>query len=369
MNRAVAGIKVAFSHDWLNGMRGGEKCLEALSELYPEAPIHTLFLEKTNISASLLKHEIRVSPVQRLPNIFSGYRYYLPFFPTAIESFKLRDFDLVISTSHCVAKGIRKNRGCRHLCYCFTPMRYAWGFFDDYFGGLNVPAKPVVRFLLNRLKEWDARVSVRVDRFIAISEHVKNRIRDHYGRDADVIYPPVDTDFFTPDPSVVREDPYLIVSALVPYKKTDLAVRAFTRMKRKLIVIGSGPEKAALQRSAGPGIQFLGWQPDERIRDQYRKARALVFPGEEDFGIVPVEAQCCGTQVIAFGRGGALETVNEKTGIFFNEQTETALIDAIERFETSSWDPVDARANAVRFGRARFQDQMKAAAESLLEAS
>ncbi len=366
MSRAAVGIKVAFSHDWLNGMRGGEKCLEALSELYPEAPIYTLFLEKTKIPTSLLKHTIRVSPVQRLPKVFSGYRYYLPFFPAAIESFRLRDFDLVISTSHCVAKGIKKNPGSKHLCYCFTPMRYAWGFFDDYFGGLNAPAKPVVRFFLNRLREWDARVNAGVDRFVAISEHVKNRIRDHYGRDADVIYPPVDTEFFTPDPSVAKEDYYLIVSALVPYKKMDLAVRAFTRMRRKLIVIGSGPKKAALEKSAGPSIRFLGWQPDERIRDHYRKARALVFPGEEDFGIVPVEAQSCGTQVIAFGRGGALETVNKKTGIFFNEQTEVALIDAIERFEVSSWHPLDARANAVRFGRARFQSQMKAAAESLL---
>lgn len=359
MKRASTGIKVAFSHDWLNGMRGGEKCLEALLELYPKAPVHTLFLEKAKVPAALLRHEIHVSPVQRFPNVFSGYRYYLPFFPTAIESFKLRDFDLVISTSHCVAKGIKKNPGSKHLCYCFTPMRYAWGFFDDYFGGLNAPVKPVLRFLLNRLREWDARVSARVDRFVAISEHVKSRIRDHYGRDSDVIYPPVDTEFFTPDPSVAKEDHYLIVSAFVPYKKTDLAVRAFTRMRRKLIVIGSGPEKTALQRSAGPGIQFLGWQPDERIRDQYRKARALVFPGEEDFGIVPVEAQSCGAQVLAYAKGGALETVNERTGLFFNEQTEASLIDAVERFETAFFDPLEARANAVRFGRARFKREIK----------
>ena len=347
-------------------MRGGEKCLEALSELYPDARIYTLFLEKPKVSSALLRHEIRVSPLQRLPNIFAAYRYYLPFFPSAVESFSLGDRDVVISTSHCVAKGIKKKPGSKHLCYCFTPMRYAWGFFEDYFGGMNSWTKPPIRFLLERMRRWDKASNDGVDRFIAISRHVKSRILEFYGRDAEVVYPPADTDFYTPDAAVPREDFYLVVSALVPYKKTEMAVGAFRRMNRKLVVIGDGPEKRGLERLAGPGTRFLGWQTDEVIRDHYRRARALVFPGEEDFGIVPVEAQSCGAQVLAYAKGGALETVTDRTGLFFNEQTEASLIDAIERFEASSFDPLEAQANAVRFGRERFKSEMKAAIDKMM---
>ena len=359
-------IRVAFSHDWLNGMRGGEKCLEALSELYPEAVIFTLFLEKTKVSSALLRHEIRVSPLQRLPNIFAAYRYYLPLFPAAVGSFRLEDRNLVISTSHCVAKGIKKKPGSKHLCYCFTPMRYAWGFFEDYFGAASSWAKPPIHFLLHRLRKWDKSSNGGVDVFIAISKHVKNRIFEFYGREAEVVYPPADTEFYTPDATVPREDFYLVVSALVPYKKTETAVRAFKRMNRKLVVIGDGPEKRGLEKIAGPGTRFLGWQTDEVIRDHYRRARALVFPGEEDFGIVPVEAQSCGLQVLAYAKGGALETVTDRTGLFFNEQTEASLVDAVERFEVSSFDPLEARANAVRFSRTRFKSEMKAAIDKMM---
>lgn len=359
-------IRVAFSHDWLNGMRGGEKCLEAISEMYPQAEIFTLFLDRSKVSGALLKKVIHTSFLQSWPASRTAYRYYLPFFPAAIGSFKPLTHDLVISTSHCAAKGIRKSVGSKHLCYCFTPMRYAWGFFNDYFGARDRLTQSMLQGLLGRLRKWDVRANQNVDRFVAISQHVKERIRLFYDREAEVVYPPAETEFYTPDLVLPKEDHYLIVSALVPYKRTDLAVRAMKRLGRKLVVIGDGPECRALQKEADARVRFLGWQPDEVIRDHYRRARALIFPGEEDFGIVPVEAQSCGLPVIAYGKGGALETVSEKTGVLFNEPTEAALIDAVERFEATLFEPVEARANALRFGRRRFQDEMKAAVSQLM---
>ena len=353
-----SGLKVAFSHDWLNGMRGGEKCLEALAEIYPDAELFTLFLDRRRISTALLKHTIHVSSLQNVPGVLSAYRYCLPFFPAAIRSFGTPKADLVISTSHCVAKGLRKGPGAKHLCYCFTPMRYAWLFFEDYFGGRDPLSRFAIKGILRSLRRWDVEANTQVDSFVAISKHVQKRILDFYDREAKVIYPPVDTEFYTPDATETRGDAYLIVSALVPYKRADLAVRALKRMGRKLVVIGDGPERAALQKMAGPHTLFLGRQPDEILRDHYRRTRALIFPGEEDFGIVPVEAQSCGAPVIAFARGGALETVNERTGVFFNEPSEDSLIDAIERLESRAMDPAEIRANVLRFGRRRFQDQM-----------
>jgi glycosyltransferase involved in cell wall biosynthesis len=348
-------------------MRGGEKCLEALCELYPDAVIHTLFHRKGKLSPGIARHEIRTSPVQELPGVFEHYRYYLPFFPAAIETFDMRGYDLIVSTSHCVAKGIRRVKPGAHICYCFTPMRYAWGFFDEYFGNKSGVARAAIRFFMARLREWDRRTSDRVDRFIAISQHVRERILRYYGRDAEVIYPPADTVFYTPSPETAREDFYLIVSALVPYKRVDLAVRALGKLGRRLIVIGDGPELATLKRLARPGTTFLGWQSDESIRDHYRRARALVFPGEEDFGIVPVEAQACGLPVVAYGRGGALETVlRRETGLFFAELTEESLCGTIEEFERTKFLPELARLNAERFSRDRFKKEIRAAIDRAL---
>jgi glycosyltransferase involved in cell wall biosynthesis len=353
-------MRVAFSHDWLNGMRGGEKCLEALCEVFLDADIFTLFCEPEKISAKLAAHRIVRSPIQHFPGVFRFYRNYLPFFPGAVESFRLKGYDLVISTSHCVAKGIRKGENAFHLCYCFTPMRYAWDFFDDYFGEKSAVERTMIRFILRRLKTWDLEANRGVDHFVAISNHVKNRIRDYYHREADVVYPPVETDFFTPDAHRAPEDFYLVVSALVPYKKIDLAVRTFNRIGRRLVVIGDGPERLKLQKMASAKIEFLGWQPDEVLRNYYRRARALVFPGEEDFGIIPVEAQACGRFVIAYAKGGALETVaDNKTGIFFHEPTPESLSGAVRRFEATALRPEDARANALRFSRVRFKEEIK----------
>ena len=359
-------MRVVFSHDWLNGMRGGEKCLEALCELYPDGPIYTLFCEKRWISAPIARHSIITSKVQRFPGVFSFYRNYLPFFPYAVEAFSPEPADVLISTHHCVAKGIRKPEKSIHICYCFTPMRYTWGFFDEYFGKRNFFSKAFIAFFLKKIKKWDLKSNAGVDHFVAISQHIRNRIRLCYGREAEVIYPPVDTGFYSPDPAVIREDFYLVVSALVAYKRVDLAVSAFNRMGKKLTVIGEGPEKKSLQKIAGKNIQFLGWQSDERIRGFYRRAKALVFPGEEDFGIVPVEMQACGGSVIAFEKGGALETVKDGgTGIFFKAATENSLIDAIHRFEVMTWDPQKARERALGFSRERFKTQMKSLVERM----
>ena len=352
-------IKVALAHDWLNGMRGGEKCLEAFCELFPDSPIYTLFYEKGKVSDTIARRSIATSWMQGAPNVFSHYRYYLPFFPKAMEAFRLDGFDLVISTSHCAAKGISKKNGALHICYCFTPMRYAWVFFDEYFGKKNGLARGGIKFFIGKLKEWDLKTNQGIDHFVAISDHVRKRIRQFYQRDADVVYPPVDTDFYTPTSNAKAEDFYLIVSAMVPYKKIELAVEAFNDLGKQLVVIGDGPERKRLEKMAGKNIKFLGWQADEILRNYYRSARALIFPGEEDFGIVPVEVQACGRFVIAFGRGGALETVKEgETGIFFEKQTAAGLKEAVRRFETMNLDPKDARRNAERFGGERFKREI-----------
>ncbi|MBI4353064.1 MAG: glycosyltransferase [Candidatus Omnitrophica bacterium] len=347
-------------------MRGGEKCLEVLCELYPESPVYALFYEKGKLSPAIAKHPIIPSWLQRLPGIFRHYRYVLPLFPKAVETLDLKGYDLIVSTSHCVAKGVRKDKGARHLCYCFTPMRYAWSSFEEYFGRKNRLARSILRFWMERLKKWDLKRNEDVDAFVAISGHVKGRIREYYGREAEVIYPPVDTDFYTPDEKAPREDFYLAVSALAPYKRMDTAVRAFSRLGRKLVVIGSGPEEGYLKSLAGKNVVFLGWQADGALRDHYRRAKALIFPGEEDFGIVPLEMQACGGFAIAYGRGGALETVVDgKTGIFFREPAAESLEKAVLRFEKTPMSPLDARENALRFSRERFKREMKRKLESL----
>ncbi|MBU4365572.1 MAG: glycosyltransferase, partial [Kiritimatiellae bacterium] len=295
---------------------------------------------------------------QRVPGIRQHYRYFLPFFADAIERLHPMAADLLISTSHCVAKGLRPPKGARHLCYCFTPMRYAWLFYEEYFGG-NALKKMALTPYLRRLRAWDRATCNRVDRFVALSRHVQKRILEFYGREADVVYPPVNTSFWTPDPPEsfgADASAYdLIVSALVPYKKIEVAVRAYTRLGYPLKIVGTGTQYTRLRRMAGARIEFLGRLDDDRIRDLYRHCRLLVFPGEEDFGIVPVEAQACGRPVVAYGVGGALETVVDgQTGIFFHAQTEAALLGAVEQCAATTWDPAVIRANAERFSEANF---------------
>jgi glycosyltransferase involved in cell wall biosynthesis len=345
---------VALAHDWLTGMRGGERVLEILCRAFPEAPVYTLIHNADAVSPDIRAHTIHTSWLQSVPGIFGRYRAFLPFFPHAAGRLKPQPpCDLLISTSHCVAKGVPPPAGARHLCYCFTPMRYAWTFFDEYFGGTPVKAL-AARPLLAALRRWDRRASARVDRFVAISRHVQGRIARFYDRDSDIVYPPVDTERWTPSP-LTPQGFDLVVSALVPYKRIDLAVRAYTRSRQPLIVVGVGGEMARLRHAAGSNVRFLGWQPDERLLDLYRQCRLLVFPGEEDFGIVPLEAQACGRPVVAFAAGGVTETVRDgETGVFFSEQTEEALLDAVARAAAIAWDGRVIRANAERFGVDQF---------------
>lgn len=357
-------MRVIFSHDWLNGMRGGEKCLESLIRLYPNCQIRTLLAQPAKLSDILRSKPIRTSFVQKIPGGVERYKWFLPLFPAAIRSLDPRpgECDLVISTSHCVAKGMRAPKNVRHICYCFTPMRYAWLFFDEYFGDFSPLLKPLVKAVLAWLRAWDRSASRHVTDFIAISEHVRKRIQKFYGRDAAVIYPPADLDFYTPAPGAgnARDDFYLLVSALVPYKRADLAVEACKRLGRRLVVIGSGPELERLKALGGPAIEFKGWADNADIRDHYRRCRALIFPGEEDYGIVPVEAQGCGAPVIAFGAGGALETVRDGvSGLFFDQQTVEGLTAAIRKSEAAAWDPAAIRANAERFGEPRFRAEFE----------
>ncbi|NQU20481.1 MAG: glycosyltransferase [Candidatus Nealsonbacteria bacterium] len=368
-------MNIALVHDWLTGMRGGEKCLEVLCRRFPRARLFTLLHAPGTTSATIERMQISTSFLQRFPGVARHYRYLLPLMPTAVGRLKIPDdVDLVVSFSHAVAKSIQPPPGVPHVCYCFTPMRYAWHRRDDYFCTSarfhKAPAAAVRNFLLDRLRDWDRATADRVTRFVAVSRTVAQRIAECYDRPAEVIYPPVDVRFYTPA-DVPRDDYYLCVSALVPYKRIDLAVEACSRLGRRLVVIGDGPERRRLARQAGPRVTLLGRLGDEPVRDHLRRARALLFPGHEDFGIVPVEAQACGTPVIAYGAGGATETVlppgngSPGTGLFFDEQTPASLCGAIERFEAQAdrFDPALARRQAEQFAAERFERELVACLE------
>jgi glycosyltransferase involved in cell wall biosynthesis len=360
---------IVLVHDWLTGMRGGEKCLEVLCRRWPRARLFTLLHRPGAVSPVIERRPVHTSFLQHFPAVHRYYRRLLPLMPLAAAGWRLPPCDLVVSLSHCVAKAARPPRGVPHVCYCFTPMRYAWHLRSAYFHeevakGLTSRARDG---LLELLRHWDRRSASRVTHFVAISDTVRRRIAECYGRPSIVIYPPVDTDFYHPAP-LPRADYYLAVSALAPYKRLDLAVSACTRLRRPLLLIGTGPEEARLRALAGPTVHFLGWQPDAVVRDHLRRCRALLFPGEEDFGLVPVEAQACGTPVIAFGRGGATETVvplgshREPTGLWFEEQTAAGLAAALAAFEARAreFNPAAARRQALRFTRKRFEEELGA---------
>ena len=355
-------MRVAFIHDWLNGMRGGERCLEALCELYPEADLYSLFHEPNKLSPTVESMRIHTSFVQKLPFVFKKYRHYLPLFPVAIEQFDLREYDLIVSLSHCVANGVITRPQSCHIGYTFTPMRYAWDLYQDYFGGERARglSRYIIPYFMNYLRIWDTAASKRVDHFVAISEYIEKRINKHYRRPADVIYPPVNTDFYTPASEDLPGEFFLIVSAFAPYKKLDLAIEAFNRLGHPLKIIGQGQDIKRLQSLAQPNIEFLGALSDEEVRDHYRRCKALIFPGEEDFGIVPVEVQACGRPVIAFAKGGILETtVKDDTAVWFHEQSADAIVTAVNDFESRSFSQKTIRENALRFAKSRFQQEMQ----------
>jgi glycosyltransferase involved in cell wall biosynthesis len=372
-------VRVALIHDWLTGMRGGEKVLEVLCGLYPRADIFTLFHDKGSVSPAIERHRIDTSFVQWLPLARSHYRRYLPLFPFAIEQFDLDPYDLVVSSSHCAAKAVVPAGRARHLCYCHSPMRYAWDQFDAYFGPDRVgpfASRWVYRPVLARLARWDAATAGRVDRFIANSAHVAGRIRRYYNREATIVHPPVDTTFYHPDDSSPASH-FLIVSALVPYKRIELAMEACERVGAGLRIVGDGPDRTRLEARAGKDVQFLGRLTDAQIRDEYRRAQAVLLPGEEDFGIVPVEAQACGRPVVALGRGGALETVIDgETGVLYGAgathasplQEVDALAAALGRVARLDFDRGRIRAHAEQFSRDRHEHAMRAVIDETIAA-
>jgi glycosyltransferase involved in cell wall biosynthesis len=363
---AHSAPRVTLVHDWLTGMRGGEKCLEPLCRRWPHAKLLTLLHRRGSVSADIERLRPRASLLDLLPGVHRYYRYLLPIMPAAMAAMRVPPSDLVVSFSHCVAKNARAPQGAPHVCYCFTPIRYAWHMRESYFADRvrGLKARLLDTFL-GLLRAWDRRAAAGVTHFVAISETIRRRIAECYGRDSTVIYPPVDTDFYHPAP-VRREEFYLAVSAFAPYKRLDLAVAACERLGRPLVVIGTGQDASRLRASAGARVRFLGWQSDDVIRDHLRRCRALLFPGEEDFGIVPVEAMACGAPVIAFGRGGATETVvppggrREPTGVWFAEQTADCLADALQRFEARAGDfsPAAARRQALRFNAQRYRQEL-----------
>lgn len=357
-------MRTALVYDWLVQIGGGEKTLAAIAEIQP-CPIYALLADRKQKFFS--EWEMHTSFLQHFPFAKQCYRYYLPFFSQAIESLDVSAYDCVLSVSHAVAKGVRTHVDQLHLCYCFTPMRYAWDLSQCYMEGLHPLKRWMAQAVLAKLRRWDRNTS-HVQHFAAISRYVAERIQRIYGREATVIYPPVDTDAFCLDEN--KEDYYLTVSRMVPYKKIDLIVEAFASCPdKKLIVIGDGPEMHSVQKKAGKNCEIIGFQSDVVVRQYMQKAKGFIFAAEEDFGIVPIEAQATGTPVIAFGRGGALETIiSEETGIFFEKQTVSSMMQALNRFETIEWDPVKIRAQALRFSKARFQREFQMFVREKVEA-
>ncbi|UCG57571.1 MAG: glycosyltransferase [Phycisphaerales bacterium] len=362
-------MRIAFVCDWLTKMRGGERCLEAMCEVYPDADVFALVHTPGSVSRTIESHTIHTTSVQWLSRHSKDFRRYLPLFPHAVKQFDLTGYDLVLSFSHCVAKGAVVRHGAAHICYCHTPMRYAWHMRDVYLAQLHWPRRRLAEYVLDYLKAWDSRTATRVTSFIANSKNTQQRIRQAYGRDSVVIYPPVDCARF----AVSSEDEgyYLMVSALVPNKRVDLAVAAFRDFGRKLMVVGDGPELDRLRETASDNICFVTGLDDAEVAERMQKCTALLFPGEDDLGIVPLEAQACGKAVIAFAKGGVLETARgltespqtslPPTGLFFHEQSVPALRRCIMRFEhnRSKISPQACRDNALRFDRPIYQQAMR----------
>ncbi|MEQ8352647.1 MAG: glycosyltransferase [Leptospiraceae bacterium] len=358
--------RVAVIHDWLTGMRGGEVVLEAILEQFPDAELFTLLHVPGSCSELIEKRPIHTSFIQKFPFKKKLYRHYLPFFPTAIEEFDFHGFDLVISSSHCVAKSVIVPPDVAHVSFVHSPMRYVWDMYRQYFPGKGLVQKLLIPFFANYLRTWDAASAHRVDDYMSNSAFVANRIRRFYGRSATVVHPPcleiAPRAKDIPDPEgSQREDFYLVLSALVPYKRIDLAVQAFNDSGRKLVIAGRGPEEKKLRAMASPNIQFMGHVEHSEIRELYSRARGLIFPGVEDFGIVPVEAQAAGCPILALGRGGALETVvNNRTGVFFSEETSASLNEAVSRRESIRFRTADFANSTARFTLAAFQQGLAA---------
>ncbi len=352
-------MKIAIIHYWLVNLRGGEKVLEALCELYPQADIFTHVYDASKFTHPIIsKHKIRTTFISKLPFAKKYYKIYLPFMPLALEELDLSGYDLVISSESGPAKGVIVPPGVPHICYCHSPMRYMWDMYGEYCARMGKFKKIITALLSHYIRRWDQLSSLQVTNFIANSEFVAKRIKSYYGRDSVVINPPVDVESF--GLSQKSDDYYLVLGQLVKYKRVDLAVQAFNKSGKRLIVIGDGEQLDELKKMAKENIQILGYQPFEKIRNYLMNCRALIFPGVEDFGIVPLEAMACGKPVLAFAKGGSLETVRENiTGVFFHQQTVECLHNAIIDFENNFvTQPEKIRQHAQQFSKENFKSKI-----------
>lgn len=351
-------FKTAIVHDWFCNMGGADKCVEIFLDLMPDSPVYTSCYLESSLTPRLKAASIKVSFLQRyLDQKKDNHQNFLPLMPAAFESFDMNEYDIVLSSSSCCAKGVITRPGAIHICYCHTPMRYAWEYFNEYTENMKPLKHKIVSIIMNYIRIWDVISASRVDYFLANSQNVANRIWKHYRRKATVVYPPVETEYFTPGNE--DGDFYLCVSRLVKYKKVDLAVKACNQLKLPLVVFGQGAEYKRLKKLAGNTVRLMGKQSDEVIRDYYRRCKAFLFPGEEDFGMTPLEAQACGRPVIAYGKGGALETVIDgQTGVFFKEQTVESLIEAIKRLDSINIDKSVCRKNAEKFSVQVFKERL-----------
>ncbi len=361
-------MRVALAHDWLTGMRGGESVLEEIAALFPSAPIYTLFHFPGTISPALESHRIHTSGLQNAPFVRRYYRHYLPFFPTAIEELDLSSYDLIVSVSHAVAKSVIPRPGAYHLCYCNTPMRWAWDQQLTYFPNQTGPVARLRSTILAHLREWDVATLDRVSRFVGNSNFVADRIRRFYGRPAGVLHPPVDVEFYTPG-EVDRGDYCLMVQALAPYKRVDLAIEACARLGLELRIVGTGPEQSRLERLGDGRARLLGRVDAETLRDLYRGARCVLQPGVEDFGISSVEALACGTPMVATGRGGILDIVDDGVHgtLYTEEDSAEALAEAIDKTLNLRFNKLDLRKRAETFSTKRFVEGMRGLLDERIE--
>ncbi|HZU68177.1 MAG TPA: glycosyltransferase [Ktedonobacteraceae bacterium] len=349
-------MKVALVHDYLNQMGGAERVVLAFHELFPNAPLYTSIYDPRRVDPAFQKIDIRTSFMQKMPLVKKHHQPFLPFYPFAMERLDLRGYDLVLSSSSAFGKGVITKPETIHICYCHTPMRWCWNY-DEYIEReqLGKVARSILPFLITSMRVWDQASSMRVDHFIANSPAVAQRIAKYYRRDAVVIPPPVEVSRFIFDPTIQPEDYFLIVSRFMPYKRIDLAIQACNQLQLPLVIIGKGRDEPRLKRMAGPTIRFLGSLSDAEVLHYYARCRALLLPGEEDFGITPLEAQASGRPVIAYGAGGALASIIDGvTGTFFDEQTVESLASALSSFDERQFDPQTIRNHALEFDKPRF---------------
>ena len=362
-------MKVAIAHEWVVTLGGSERVTLEFAELFPGAPVFTTVYDRDRAPAAFRKLDVRPSFLQHIPRAKTHWQSFLPLMPLAFSRFDTSAFDLVMISSHAAAKAIPKPAGQVHVCYCHTPMRYAWDLYDVYLkhSGLDPLRRLAAGTTLKAMRRWDARSARRIDAFIANSENVRGRIQRYYNRDAVVIRPPIDCARFRPGGPV--GDHFLLVSRLVEYKRVDIAVRAFTRLGWPLHVVGDGRERGRLERIAGPNIRFLGLLDDEALASEYARARALIFTAEEDAGMVPLEAMASGRPVLAYRAGGATEVVNDGvTGAFFDKQSEESLMEALRAFNPDRFDPAQLRAHAERYDRPRFREAIGSYVDGVMAA-